>query len=154
MKELNSKVEQNHRLFQFLKGEWVFSRTISSFGSTKGVGIFSPLQENHFHYQEEGMTTLDNGRELKSTQEYIYEWTGEQIVIWFSKLGKKDRPFHYLNFDMDFDNKRWESQDYHLCVADHYWGTYSFDQFGHFTIQYKVKGPKKDYVSTTLFQKK
>lgn len=81
-----------------------------------------------------------------------------------SSLPPGDEEPDYLYMELELEQNEiaecWVGKGDHLCVMDMYWGYYEFkvkdegDSMQRFGIQYKVKGPSKDYLSETAYVKR
>lgn len=122
-------------------------------------------------YTESGSFTTNN-QTFQTTRRYIYKFDSETggISVWFVK--QDGETVDYFFHELDFARKPevgsvledgvdaeggWKAAAEHLCEEDMYWPAYRFvyrqAQMGNFWVRYKVKGPRKDYVSETVYQR-
>ncbi len=140
------------KVFSFLEGKWSLIRSTNGFGSMKGEALFMPLlgAPSFLSYREEGIFETPYGDNLHFYREYMYVLNDEEINIYFASHQKKQHLFHTLSF---LPHKNSCSASTHLCGKDLYAPTYTFLNEGSFTLEYVVKGPKKDLVIQTFFHR-
>ncbi|KAJ9645351.1 hypothetical protein H2199_003357 [Coniosporium tulheliwenetii] len=128
-------------------------------------------------YVESGTFTLENGMQMSATRRYVYRYSADrdQISVWFVK--ENGRSVDYLFNKMKFQtvsepskdgghsaeavdgrgNRGWIATGDHLCEKDMYESEAEFKFRGAslptFGIKYVVKGPRKDYVSETWYER-
>lgn len=160
-------------IFKSLEGTWKLHRRLTSelpafpSGTFTGSATFTPhgaFNNSSYLYHETGELVTDTGYTLRANRKYIYRFSpeDEKISSWFVKEphadGEEDidYPFHELEFEMA--EGRWVAKGDHLCDMDMYWAFYDFrtanngnvDKWG---LRYKVKGPQKDYLSDTAYER-
>jgi len=140
------------KIFFSLEGKWGFTRSTNGFGNMKGHAFFSPLSGSipSFSYREEGIFETSYGGDLLFYREYLYLLHEGKIDIYFAIHQKKQGLFHTLAFSPHGNSC---SASVHLCGKDLYTPTYTFLDEDNFTLEHKVKGPQKDLVIQTLFQR-
>lgn len=133
-------------------------------GTVIGEAQFDISQENELLYNEQGkltlssMDSLDESLNVSQKYLYIYDPNTDQINSYFvEKNTLRGSFFHQLRFEeKQTSTDQWIATGEHLCGQDHYCVFYSFHVNGtslsQFQIKYVVKGPKKDYVSSTTFR--
>lgn len=153
------------KIFQGLQGRWDLSRTLlstnqkfSPSGKVQGVAKFTLISENEMHYSENGRFTTDTGKEFEVKAEYIYLYNvkEERVEKYFSQKGNKTNRFYILKIENSKTNKDIKVTGEHQCSNDNYRATYKFlggADFNKFVLTYHVKGPSKDYVSETIFER-
>lgn len=128
-------------------------------------------------YVESGTFTLENGMQLSATRRYVYRYREDkdQISVWFVK--EDGRSVDYLFNEMRFRPSRepsergdqgaeardrnvdrgWIAMGDHLCEKDMYESEAEFMFRGArlptFCIKHVVKGPRKDYISETWYDR-
>lgn len=128
-------------------------------------------------YVESGAFTLENGLQMSATRRYVYRYREDkdQISAWFVK--EDGQSVDYLFNEMNFQtmpelfkggersaeagdgrgNRGWVATGDHLCEKDMYESEAEFRFRGAslptFSIKYVVKGPRKDYVSETWYER-
>lgn len=142
----------NHRIFKGLEGRWSFVRIIDNFltsslsGQAIGIAQFLPVlgQSNLLHYIELGEFVSITGHRNSVTQEYFYKLNSENAIeVYFSVDGVMQDLFHIIANHTNIE---------HICLQDIYAVNYDFsvDQL---LINYDVTGPKKRYISNTIFKR-
>jgi hypothetical protein len=108
-------------------------------------------------YIEEGSFLADNGLQFTATRRYVWRYDEKRDVlsVWFVKPSENktvDYLFHELEFSApsaEETAKGWLATAGHLCEEDYYGVQYEFRFRGvnlsDWTIEYSVKGPRKDY---------
>lgn len=134
-------------MFNQFEGRWQLERGILPGGAMRGEAKFISVSKVEFNYMEQGVLTLDHGDVIHDvTRSYIYKLEDDHIQVFYADGSDDGALFHVLKFE----NER-EAQAEHLCGEDFYRSHYAFDLPDCFTITHEVKGPKKDYVSKTIF---
>lgn len=107
---------------------------------------------------------------LKANRKYIYRYNADEdkISTWFIKEdtkpsdGKEEVDYLFHDIETEYRKQGWVGKGEHLCELDMYWAYYEFrlpkvaedgqgmDVFG---VQFKVKGPQKDYTSATAYER-
>jgi len=168
--------------FRAMQGSWNIRRDLKSAKTTYPSGRFTGVANFHprlatdreydaeYLYIEDGEFVTDTGMTMKGSRRYVYRYqeNKDAITAWFVKPddGKSvDYFFHELQFHVSnkecksslLDQKGWSATSHHLCVPDNYYVTYLFQfrgaALGRFRVQYQVKGPEKDYISETWFER-
>lgn len=143
------------QLFSALKGDWLLKRFIRGKGKMEGTAHFKITNNNHslLHYSEEGKFTTVAGISLHATREYFYSYNKNIISVFFVENNQVGELFHTLEFKqkkLDFPLK---ANALHLCCNDLYSATYEFINYDQFNLSYVVKGPHKNYMMNTLYQR-
>lgn len=137
------------KLVHYLEGEWQISREISGSHTAcaKGVAFFTPtIHLNELQYSEDVEIILSEGTILKGYQHYIYRCENELLNVYFAD---GSRLFHSINTNL---NPSVEYTASHYCQPDTYITSYCFGD-SHFEIEHRVNGPKKKYISRTMYNK-
>lgn len=141
-----------YKIFKNLEGHWHFIREIdnklikSLSGCAIGVANFVSVKNssNLLHYVEHGEFITIAGHKSAVTQEYFYNFTDTgDIEVHFASCGVIKEFFHAVG-----DGEAIK----HVCLNDTYKVDYKFFD-DHFTINYNVIGPKKNYSSHTTFKR-
>lgn len=144
-------------VFNLLKGNWNFTRTIPGAGVAKGRANFIASNmdnDSSLIYREEGKFEY-GGSTVPVYREYMYQLAGVDLSVYFFNNGKQGDLFHTLKFDEDKESSEiWQATAFHPCGQDTYDTKYIFyTNDKEFEIQHVVKGPNKDYVSKTTFER-
>jgi Family of unknown function (DUF6314) len=133
-------------VFNSLKGNWQIFRTINQNIIVRGNASFSEQGTNQFVYREEATVILDQ-QKMNAYQAYFYSYANEQIDV-SNHAGQ-------LMYSLMFEGERslpFKAYGHHQCHEDVYQATYQF--FTHrIQLEYKVNGPKKNYLITTVFDR-
>lgn len=161
--------------FRATHGEWNVHRTFNSELAPMPSGTFTGTA--HFHprvptadnatgeylYNEEGEFATTSGFNIRASRRYAFRYSEDtdRITSWFVK---EDGGVDYLFLDLELQPKSaapaanaWLAKASHPCSPDTYDATYEwhFDKAALkcFKVEYVVKGPQKDYVSTTWYSR-
>ncbi|KAH0259355.1 hypothetical protein KCU91_g15254, partial [Aureobasidium melanogenum] len=158
-------------IFKNFSGTWKLHRSLTSVlpgfpsGTFTGTATFKPhsaFDGNSLLYHEVGELTTEQGYKLLANRKYVYQFSpdDEKIACWFVKEPapetneEVDYLFHELEFS--FLDQRWIAKGDHLCDKDMYWAFYDFrleDNMKKWGLRYKVKGPQKDYLSDSAYER-
>jgi len=142
-----------------LVGRWNFEREIHDHLTcatqrVHGQVAYSILEPklDSLRYREDGFLDLENGNTLEVFREYDYICAGNTLELYFVENGERTYLFLSLKFEKH-ESGYWLATSDHLCIKDLYKGTFqiAFDGLGasEVIMTYRVKGPAKDYESTT-----
>ena len=158
-----NKVERVHGTVNYLKYSNMPSPSANdSFDPV--VNIFSPnISENPVLYREDGLYELTPTQKFEVFREYEYECKHDALEIYFVEGGKRAHLFLSLKFVPETSAKSYDKGEYwvkatsdHLCIKDLYSATFRVKLNGlsasEIVIKYRVKGPSKDYESTTILK--
>ena len=137
-------------VFDGLEGTWDLVRTIETQATMAGVAVFTPRHAKMMKYREDGRVRLADGSELDAHREYRFERAAGGFAVYFEE--EPLRLFHRIRIMRDADALAGSAT--HLCTPDTYESTYRFLVDGSFTIRHTVRGPRKDYVSATVFRRR
>jgi hypothetical protein len=137
-------------VFERLPGTWDLERTIEGQATMSGIAVFSPLQPGLLKYREEGRIRLADGKEFDGHREYLFESAPRGFLVHFAETSR--RLFHAIAVVHDGDALAGSAR--HLCTPDTYDSGYRFLPDGSFTLRHTVHGPRKDYLSATVFRRR
>jgi len=104
-------------------------------------------------YREDGIYRLPSGRDMEIFREYEYQQKDNMLEIYFVESGKRAHMFLSLKFQEKNSSGYWVATSDHLCIKDLYSAKFQVKLDGlaatEIIITYRVKGPSKDYESTT-----
>ncbi len=116
-------------------------------------------------YREDGWYEMTPTQKFEVFREYEYECKNDMLEIYFVEGGEKTYLFLSLKFvpkkmsklSPSHDDGFWvEATSDHLCIKDLYSATFRVKLNGisasEIIIEYRVKGPNKDYESTTILK--
>lgn len=139
-------------VFRLLEGNWELKRSIPNNGNMEGLATFTKDGADVVNYRETGIMELINGRKLMAYREYQYRYEEGKIAVFFRHNERVGELLHVLKF-------AWEGNESiatacHVCGEDTYEATYHFYGENRFNLKYRVKGPLKNYCSSTIFLRK
>jgi hypothetical protein len=135
-------------LFDRLEGAWDLGRTIEGQATMTGIGRFSRHDPDALEYREEGRVQLADGKAFYAHREYRFERAPRGFLVFFAE--EPPRLFHRIELMREGDALSGSAT--HLCAPDVYDSDYRFLADGTFVIRHAVRGPRKDYVSATVFR--
>ncbi|MDF1620017.1 DUF6314 family protein [Pseudothioclava nitratireducens] len=131
------------RLSDF-EGLWLVSRVIrpkdAPEGRFEGQARFT-RDGACLRYFEEGELTLPGSGPMHAERAYLWRRGGKGIIVDFAD----GRAFH------SFDPAVPEAT--HWCDPDDYAVRYEFDRWPEWRAEWRVKGPRKDYVMVTDYRR-
>lgn len=132
------------RLQDFI-GKWHITRRIAhADGATaqfEGRAVFTP-EGDDLRYHESGDLRLASGQSMRAERDYVWSASeGGQLEVFFEDR----RPFHHIT--------KGPAQAEHWCDPDMYKVRYDFGQWPHWTAEWRVKGPRKDYCMTSHYHR-
>ncbi|ADU34628.1 DUF6314 family protein [Variovorax paradoxus] len=137
-------------VFDLLEGVWDLDRVIEGKATMAGTARFVRLDAGQLKYREEGRIQLPNGQAFDGHREYVFERSPKGFSVFFAEV--PPRLFHDIAIVREGDELVGSAG--HLCVADQYDSVYRFRADGSFVIEHLVKGPRKDYLSRTVFKRR
>ncbi|CAK7219876.1 hypothetical protein SCUCBS95973_003969 [Sporothrix curviconia] len=165
-------------IFRSLQGTWKLERTLTSrlpshpSGRFVGTAEFrlregtkdglsgSETADAEYLYVEDGTFTALNGPSFRATRRYIWRYNERlgKLSVWFARTddaSKADYVFHALEFAPT--ERGWKATADHMCIDDFYNVHYQFSLKGvnltTWTLEYAVRGPKKDYTISGAYQR-
>jgi len=138
-----------HAVFDALCGSWRFERSIPGQATMNGHARFDGQGDGQLLYRESGLLRLDNGRTCQAYRSYVYRRLPDGFSVWFDE--PEPRLFHEVR--LAWDGEALGGQATHPCGADRYDTSYAFRPDGSFVVRHAVVGPRKGYVSTTVFHR-
>jgi hypothetical protein len=135
-----------------LAGSWSLERVIAgkdaNQGSMNGIAGFRRLENGLMAYREEGRLLLPNGEAFDAFRDYLYDRMAGGFAVFFPET--PPRLFHEIRLRLDRTGALVGAAE-HLCGGDHYATGYAFQPDGRFVLRHDVRGPRKDYVMTTVY---
>ena len=127
-------------------GPWSLHRTIADnlqgqSGTLTGQAVFTSTEANQLIYDESGTLVLASGASLAASRRYLWGFAGTEVVMRFAD----GKPFHR------FTPIGHAAGSDHPCGDDFYSVRYDFTAWPEWTAVWTVTGPRKDYVSTTVY---
>jgi len=150
------------KIFNQLQGGWQFERVLRenvslvSLGTAKGIANFKP-HHNTLSYKEEGILINSDHALLKVHKEYLYYYLENQDLIEKHTAHNENSTgvMYTLKFDEAENFQSLYATGLHICKNDLYEAIYHFDteNFNKFKLVYRVKGPNKNYISETSYER-
>ena len=146
-------------LHAYFLGTWQFNRTIQTsesalIGSAEGIAHFDEqANADHLYYHETGKLLLAADARVISFSkrfDYLLEAPGALHVV-FADGPQAGESYQHYQFDPQ--HHALLPVNIHICVADHYNGSYQLLDDDHFDLHTRIDGPHKDYVVLTHFSK-
>lgn len=127
-------------------GNWKVARSIedrfsNQVGRFVGVAQFSHAADDTLLYKETGEIQLEQGPTMNATRSYIWYFADNQIDVFF----EDGRPFHSFIADGKVAGTD------HPCGDDYYTVAYDFLEWPCWLAIWTVKGPRKDYTSSSTY---
>jgi hypothetical protein len=144
------------RILDNLLGSWELKRTLhnisnlATIGTMQGIARFIPNGETQVISKEEGVLILENGHSLFGRCSYYFQERGTKITIFFDP--QYTHLFHLLSLQGN-PNICISAKNTHVCQLDRYDSRYAFYSNGNFAITHTVNGPRKSYISHTLYHR-
>ncbi|KAL1889631.1 hypothetical protein Sste5346_008749 [Sporothrix stenoceras] len=169
-------------VFRSLQGTWKLDRTLTSRLPSHPSGRFVGTAEfrlrqgtkdglsetekkaevDEYLYVEDGTFTALNGPSFRATRRYVWRYNhdDDKLSVWFARTddaSKADYLFHGLEFMPSLIRQGWKATAGHLCIDDFYDVHYEFGVKGvnltNWTLEYAVRGPKKDYTIAGTYRR-
>mmetsp|Transcript_3785 Transcript_3785/g.8300 ORF Transcript_3785/g.8300 Transcript_3785/m.8300 type:complete len:745 (-) Transcript_3785:44-2278(-) len=155
------KVERIHGTVKYSK---YWERSLDD-DDTNGNEMFKhDTKDNPVLYREDGLYEFSPTQKFEVFREYEYECKHDSLEIYFVEGGKRALLFLSLKFVPEAAETKFANDDGywvkatsdHLCIKDLYSATFRVKLNGlsasEVIIKYRVKGPAKDYESTTILK--
>lgn len=138
-------------IFTQLPGRWSVNRTITDSGSFKGEAQFQVVNQNTLDYFEHGILQLQSGYNCEANRQYRYCLEDDKIRIDFANSPSNQGTFIVLE-PRQVGHKN-IAMGTHLCIADRYDCTYTFETAQLMILSIDVQGPNKNYSIQTVLEK-
>jgi hypothetical protein len=145
----------------YFKGAWQFEREIifsdsgMQYARAKGEATFekSAIIESELTYRENGKIVMrDAGKETTFFRSYRYVFhTGYLDIFFHDELTQNFSLYQSYTFEKQSHSLI--AKDKHLCNKDVYEGKFLLNNAHHFIHTTLIKGPHKDYLITTHFNR-
>ena len=136
-------------VLQWLTGTWLLARSIDDGSSMAGTATFAACASGRLDYREQGRFRLPDGRTLHSERRYLFEETDDGFAVLFAET--PPRLFHRITLERAGPSLAGAAR--HLCADDRYDSRYEFRLDGSFTIEHRVRGPRKHYTIRTRYRR-
>lgn len=148
---MNDSPFSSQSIFTQLPGQWSVKRTSTDSSSFQGEAHFQPVDENILDYFERGILRLQSGYSCEATRGYRYYLEGNKIRIDFANSPSNEGTFIVL--EPQRVGQKNIAADSHLCIADRYNCTFTFETPQLITLEIEVQGPMKNYSIHTVLEK-
>lgn len=144
-----------HAMLPALDGRWSLDRSVDDLGSGKpmaamhGIATFTLGAAGEAAYAESATLALEGGQAMPATRHYFYRQEQDGLAIFFDEA--RSQLFHRLVLEQGEGGLL--GADLHLCTPDRYDSRYEFRPDGSFAVVHVVEGPRKSYVSRTLYRR-
>ena len=166
-------------ILQSILGNWTYDRNIVHFQTLKKERVSGTVKytqyshvsphsdaegsdssEKYVKYREDGFYELTPTQKFEVFREYEYIAKHDALEIYFVEGGQRAHLFLSLKFvpeTTQSDDGYWvKATSDHLCIKDLYSANFRVKLDGlsasEVIIKYRVKGPSKDYESTTVLK--
>ncbi|MEL7093446.1 MAG: DUF6314 family protein [Pseudomonadota bacterium] len=128
------------RVLADFAGRWRLSRAIAPVGQPEaqfeGVAEWVPDAEGRLAYAESGLLRVPGQAEMRAERRYTWD---AELNVWF----EDGRFFHTVPAA--------GGKAEHWCDPDWYHVDYRFGSWPVFEVEWRVSGPRKDYVSVSRY---
>ena len=132
-----------------LVGSWALSRTIDNGCSMIGTATIARRCGGQFDYREQGGLTLPDGRTVEAERRYLFAPEDAGFTVLFAET--PPRLFHRVALEKLGPNL--VGIGVHLCADDCYESHYEFRADGAFTVEHRVRGPRKRYAISSRYSR-
>lgn len=148
---MNDSPWSSQSIFTQLPGQWSVNRTTSDSSSFQGQASFQVVDESTLDYFEQGILRLESGYSCEATRGYRYYLLDNKIRIDFANSPSNEGTFIIL--EPKQVGQKNIGVGSHLCIADRYDCTFTFQTPTLITLEIEVHGPKKNYSMQTVLEK-
>lgn len=129
-------------------GMWLVRRFIEDrfgrqTGEFRGVAILRPKEDGQWSWGEDGKLKMGDEMPVTATRFYLWRQGPEGIEVSF----EDGRPFHSFTPDGSVQAAHW-------CDPDDYRVSYDFSHWPAWTAEWRVTGPRKDYVMISHYTRR
>lgn len=121
---------------------------VTPHATVRGTAVINILSPGRALYLEDAQVRLATGETLAGKQSYLYQRQEAGFDILFAKTKLL---FQSLHFQRNGDT--FTATAVHQCLQDNYSSEYVLRTPGSMFVRHVVRGPAKDYVSATTFQR-
>lgn len=148
---MNDSPWSSQSIFTQLPGRWSVNRTSTDSSSFRGEARFQPVDENILDYFEQGILRLQSGYSCEATRGYRYYLEDNKIRIDFANSPSNEGIFIIVEPKQIGEKNIGVGS--HLCIADRYDCTFTFQTPTLITLEIEVQGPRKNYSIQTVLEK-
>ena len=122
-------------------GRWTIERTITQIGAPQanfhGHAVFTP-DGGELRYHEAGVLTIEGQSAMQAERQYRWD---DDLNVYFD-----DGRFFHTVPPMGGQTRHW-------CDPDDYVVAYDFSAWPHWSAQWRVSGPRKNYQMLSAYRK-
>lgn len=148
---MRHSASNSRTIFSRLPGRWSVNRTTSDSSSFQGEARFQVVDESTLDYFEQGIIRLQSGYSCEATRGYRYYLEDNNIRIDFANSPSNEGTFIIIEPKQVGEKNIGVGS--HLCIADRYDCTFTFETPTLITLEIEVQGPKKSYSMQTVLTK-
>jgi hypothetical protein len=133
----------------YFMGMWHYQRCMTGGYKASGTVSFSSHGNSAgtLVYEENGVLQTPHGDALNAWQRYLFQPEKRQLSILFDE--QPSRHFHVMSLRIKQGALR--GRGVHLCGDDRYDSGYTFYPDARFYTTHRVHGPRKRYISKTVY---
>lgn len=129
------------------EGRWcidrrIEDRSLNRTGQLHGAAVFT-ADGDGLRYDESGSLRFPGQPPLEARQTYLWRAEGQGVAVNFAD----GRAFHRI------DLSAWQTAASHDCAPDLYLVRYDFSAWPHWSSDWCVTGPRKDYMMATQYRR-
>ena len=130
-------------------GQLRLERTYSGDEKATGVLDIDQVNDHFFQCHEYGTMILPTGYEGDFSKKFSLRFEGEIIKIYCDHA--TEGVYQFITPFLKDDE--WIASGIHHCIDDIYKTDYAFSMARGFSVVHTVAGPKKNYISTSIYSK-
>lgn len=115
-----------------------------------GTAVFEAGMDGFISYHETVLLRLATGGSFDAERRYLYAARPDGFTVYFFET--PPRLFHEISLVRDQSD--WVGGATHMCGADIYDSHYVFAADAGFSVSHRVRGPRKNYLSHTVFKRR
>lgn len=132
--------------FHDFSGDWQLSRRIEHVNEPSadfsGKAVLNRVKGGYW-YREDGQLQIEGHASFTAERRYMWVDDGARVKVLF----EDGRPFHHIDLSHD------QPSDIHHCDPDIYDVRYDFAGWPQWCCVWRVSGPRKDYVMTSVYMR-
>jgi hypothetical protein len=145
-------------LLAYLAGSWTFTRQMqsldgASIGKAQGQAQFDlATAAATLHYHETGQLQLQaEARAISFSRRFDYQLQDDLWQVSFADGPQAGQA--YQRYRYDAGQRALLPEEIHVCLQDHYDGSYRLLDEACFTLQTRIEGPHKAYLLLSRFSR-
>jgi hypothetical protein len=138
-------------VFDWLRGDWAFTRQIPGYASVRGEAHIAPAGDDVARYEETALVSLAQGGTLRAKQCYLHRRLRPPANGIEVRFCETDELFERLEFHERGEGVL-EARARFDCAADVYESVFVV-RGDRLRVEHVVHGPKKDYRVETVYRR-